>query len=1323
MAESLLLPWVQGLVGKAADALVQRVTSMWGVDTYRRKLERQLVYVRSLLADAEEKAEAKTEAGRAVKAWMKKLKAAGYEADDVLDDFRYEALHREAQAGESTARKVLYFSRDRLVFHHKASRDLKDILDKIDELLAEMNTFGLLQRAEAPQVLYRQTYSAMDESMEIFGRDDDKEVVVNKLLNQQNQHYYVQVLPIIGMGGLGKTTLAKMVYNDPRVQNHFDLKMWYCVSDNFEATAIVRSVIKLATDGRCDLANNIELLRRKLQEVIGQKRFLLVLDDVWNEEQSKWEDDLKPLLCSSNGGSGSMIVVTSRSQQVASIMGTLAPHELKCLGEDDSWTLFSNKAFSNGLQDQPEFFTVGRRIVNKCKGLPLALKAMGGLMSSKPRVQQWEDIAKRNLGGAKDEVLSILKLSYRNLSSEMKQCFAFCAVFPKDYVIEKDMLTQLWLANGFFHEEGARKNLLAQKAEFVFNELVWRSFLEDVKERQVFYSGRYKTVGFKMHDLVHDLAKDVTDECAFATELIQNKTSIKDVYHMQISRDESNETSGLLKGTSPLRTLLTQSKHNDLKELKLMSLRALCCKDPFIIDSQLINVAHLRYLDLSLSDIVGLPDSLCMLYNLQSLRLNNCARLQYLPEGMTVLRNLEHLYLLGCESLKRMPPKLSLLHNLRTLTTFIVDTEDDCGIEELKDLRQLEDRLELYNLCKVKTGSESNIHDKQNLSELLLHWGRKLSYDPASEEVSNAEQVLESLAPHGELKVLELHQYVGSEISQWMRDPRMFRCLKKLRISWCKRCKELPMVWLSSSLEELFLSSMDSMTTLCKNVDAEDAGYNNHMQIFPKLNKMELWHLPELERWAENSAGEPSRSVVFPLLKVLRIDGCPKLTSLPECPSLTRLYCRTSWSISVAPSSLRSVAPVTVSMPLGLWPSLVHLEVGVLSDVVIPLQNQQGQSQRPLDTLRSLKIYHDDGFVSIFNQSTLQLGLKDCFPFLERLEFDSCSNIVCWPVEELRCLPCLRSLYFLGCNKLEGNGSSYEEILPLPQLETLQIASCDSLLEIPMLPPSLEEMGIRMCGSLLALPSNLGSLVKLRNLYLFRCDGLKALPNGTDGLTSLEQLTISECPGIEKFPHVLLQRLPALKYLHIEGCPDLQRRCREGGEYFDSVSPIPRKTILSVESELQKPTGVQSTVCFLNPYSNMRLLEIPKLPASLEEMKISYRISLVALPSNLGNLAKLRMLGMWGCDRLRELPDGMDGLTSLERLAISGCSGIEKFPQGLLRWLSALKYLCIHGCPDLQRRCRNSGDYFDLVSSIPDKFIPATESKKNKFVKKLLPFY
>ncbi|CAL5004922.1 unnamed protein product [Urochloa decumbens] len=853
MAGSLLLPWVEGLVGKAADALVQRVTSMWGADGDRHKLERQLEYVRSLLADAEEKAEAKTEAGRAVKAWMKKLKAAAYEADDVLDDFQYEALRRDAQSGESTSRKALYFSRDRIVFHHKASRDLKNVLDKIDELVAEMNTFGLLERAEAPQILYQQTHSSLDESLDIFGRDDDKEVVVKLLLDQQHQR-------------------------------------------NVQATAVVRSVIELATNGRCDLPENIELLGGKLQETIGRKRFLLVLDDVWNEERHKWEDDLKPLLCSSNGGSGSMILVTSRSRQVAAIMGTLEPHELTCLSEDDSWKLFAKKAFSKGVQEQPELVIIGKHIVNRCKGLPLALKSMGGLMSSKPRVQQWEDIAKSNL-------------------------------------------------------------------------------------------------------------------------------------------------------------------------------------------------------------------------------------------GMAALRNLEHLYLLRCESLERMPPKLSLLHNLRTLTTFIVDTKDGRGIEELKDQRQLGNRLELYNLGKVKTGSKVNIHEKRNLSELLLHWGCNLSFNLASEDVSNAEQVLESLAPHGELQILEIKSYRGPTISQWMRDPGMFKCIKKLRISTCPRCMELPIVWFSSTLEELILSDMNSLTTLCNNVDIEGAGFNSRLQIFPRLNIMELWSLPELERWAENTAGGPIMSVMFPLLKKLTILDCPKLARLPECPVLTLLCC-TSWSKVFGRVSMPVAAPV--SMPLGFCPSLVHLEVGVLADVVMPLENQQNHSQRPLDTLRSLKIQHDDGFTSIFKQSEFQLRLEDCFPILERLEFESCYSIVHWPVEELRCLPSLRSLYLLRCSKLEGKGSSSEETLPLPQLEKLQIASCDSLLEIPMLPTSLEEMGIELCGSLMALPSNLGNLANLRGLQLIHCDGLKVLPDGIDGLSSLEKLRI--------------------------------------------------------KAELMKPVDAQCTVCFSNPYSQLSSL-------------------------------------------------------------------------------------------------------------------------------------
>ncbi|CAL5000085.1 unnamed protein product [Urochloa decumbens] len=967
MAESLLLPVVRGVVSKAADALVQSVTRMWGVDDDRSKLERHLVYVQSLLADAE----LKSDTDHAVRAWMKALKAVAYQADDILDNFQYEALRHKALSGQSLASKVLsnFTSKNRLIFRHKASRELKKVLEKIDVLVSEMKKFDLVVRAEAlTQGLPRQTHSALDDSMEIFGRDDDKEVVVKLLLEKQDERG-VQVLPIIGMGGVGKTTLAKMVYNNHRIQKHFELKMWHCVSENFEAIPL---------------------------EAVGRKRFLLILDDVWNEDQHKWEDDLKPLLCSSIGGSGSMIVVTSRSRHVASIMGTLPSHELVCLSEDDSWKLFSKKAFSKGNQEQAELVRIGRRICNKCKGLPLALKTMGGLMSSKQQIQQWEAIADCNISDTnrgKDEVLPILKLSYKHLSPEMKQCFALCAVFPKDYEMEKDMLIQLWMANGYIHEEGTMD--LAQKGEFVYKELVWRSFLQDV----ILLS----TTHYFIYDEV--------------------------------------------------------SKHEQ-----------------------------------------------------------NC--------------------------LKRMPPKLSLLHNLRTLTTFVVGTEDGCGIEELEGLQQLGNRLELYNLKKVKSGSKANLHQKQNLKELLLFWGR--TYGEPKEkatidEANNQEQVLESLVPHGELKILEVHGYGGLTISQWMRNPRMFQCLRELIMIHCPRCKDLPIVCLSSSLEHLSLCHMESLTTLCNNIDMEAEACSTSQQIFPMLKRMELVDLPELEI---------DSSVIFPQLEKLLIRNCDKLRNLPEIPVLTDLEL----------SCFNTNDSLSMCMPLGCLSSLVRLQIqGMLVDVVMPSDGQQSQSQGPLDTLRYLWLEDDDSFISIFNRSTWELGLLDCLVLVEELVITACSNIIRWPVEELRCFPRLRTLRIVSCYKLEGNGSSSEEeeILPLPQLERLDIYNCGRLLQIPKLPASLVEIGILSNRSLVALPSNLGDLDKLRSLSVGTCDALKALPDGMDGLTSLEQLRIMECPGIEKFPQGLLQQLPALKRLCIKGCPDLQSRCREGGEYFDLVASIP----------------------------------------------------------------------------------------------------------------------------------------------------------------------
>lgn len=1163
MAEALLLGVVRGVANKAADALVQTVTGMCGVEADRRKLERQLLAVQCKLADAE----AKSKTNQYVKRWMRDLRTVAYQADDVLDDLLYEALRRQIQIGDSKTRKVLshFTSHSPLAFRHAMSRKLSTVLEKISELVEEMNKFGLESHAAAPRVLCPQTHSGLDMDTEPVGREDDKGVVVRLLLEQEDQQK-VQVLPIFGMGGLGKTTLAKMVYNNSKIQQHFQLRMWHCVSGsgNFEATALVKSIIELATKEICDLPHTIELLRGRLHQVIGWKRFLLVVDDVCGEVQQVWEDSLKPLLCAV-AGPGSVILVTTRSQRIATMMCTLRPHELTCLSEEHSWELFSGKAFSKDVHPQEELVTIGEHIVNKCKGLPLALKTMGGLMSSKRRVREWEAIAESNIGDndrGKGEIISILKLSYEHLSSEMKQCFAFCAVFPKGFEMEKSMLIQLWMANGFVQQEQEGMMDLEQRGEFIFNELVWRSFLQDVKTKPFDHSAsRHGLIGCGMHDLMHDLAKDVTD-----------------VGHRKVSPDELELSSGLLKDIDSLRTLLLPpSAQKDLHKLKPMLLRALSCGSPDFIHNQHTNSKHLRYLDLSHSEIDKLPNSICMLYNLQTLRLNQCRRLQYLPKGMRTMRNLKHLYLFECDKLERMPPNIGLLSSLRTLTTFVVDIRDGYGIQELKDLKHLGHRLELYNLMKIESGADAkqaNIYQKKNLSELSLCWGRR-KYNGTQDDTGNMEEVLEALAPHNELVVLEVHGYGGTKFSPWMINSQMCQSLKKLIIFNCPRCNDLPISHLLVSLEYLSVGGMDSLTTLCKISESEVEECSTFLQFFPKLKTIFLEDLPQLEMWAEISAWEIQSLVIFPQLEELTIHDCRKVSSVPNSPNLKNLRITECCSLPIgALAHLTTLSELSydgkgccsAGIPLGSWPSLVKLSVSSLAYMaMMPLEEHQ--VHMPLKTLRSIWLSGPNCFETASISSKLHLGPWGCFAFVQELCISECHELVHWPVDEFRNLIRLRFLSISFCANLEGKDSSSEKILPLPQLEMLSIYNCSSLPAIPMMPGSLEKLLIAECTSLVSLPSNLGNLDKLSVLQIRGCSGLKDLP---DDLTCLQQLTIERCTGVDNIPQGLLQRLPALESLEIVGCGDLQRYLVEGGEYFNLISSIPSKNISAPEKKSNK---------------------------------------------------------------------------------------------------------------------------------------------------------
>ncbi|XXG46064.1 hypothetical protein AAC387_Pa02g0996 [Persea americana] len=216
------------------------------------------------------------------------------------------------------------------------------------------------------------------------------------------------------MGGLGKTTLAKLVYNDERVMSYFDQRMWVFVSEKFDCAEIMRAIIE-SDQGRCGV-EHMESLQSRLRKALSGKRYLLVLDDVWNENQEAWLQ-LKSLL--KVGKKGSKIIVTTRSNIVANLMGTLPTHHLKGLPEEDCWSLFKQRAFPNRDDETyPDLVRIGKEIVKKCKGVPLVAKVLGGLLHYKRSEREWLSIRNNEIWELKeDQIMPTLRLSYNHLPS------------------------------------------------------------------------------------------------------------------------------------------------------------------------------------------------------------------------------------------------------------------------------------------------------------------------------------------------------------------------------------------------------------------------------------------------------------------------------------------------------------------------------------------------------------------------------------------------------------------------------------------------------------------------------------------------------------------------------------------------------------------------------------------------------------------------------------------------------------------------------------------------------------------------------------------
>ncbi|KAE8813139.1 hypothetical protein D1007_09920 [Hordeum vulgare] len=439
---------------KASSYLLDKYKVIEGMEEQHKILKRKLPAILDVITDTEQAAAHREGA----KAWLEEVKTVTYEANEIFYEFNYEALRRQAKKNGHYSKLGfdavrLFPTHNRFAFRDKMGKKLCRIVNAIEVLVAEMNAFGFKYQQQAPASLqWRQTDHFIFDPKTIISRSrdqDTKNIVATLLGHGSNES--LMVVPIVGVGGLGKTTLAQLIYNKPEVQKHFELLIWVCVSDNFDVDSLANTIVQAATPDRstAEPTSKKRPLDR-LQDALSGRRYLLVLDDVWNREYDKWEKLKGPL---THDAKGCVVLTTTRDEGVAKIMGTVKPYNLAALKDNLIREIIETRAFSLQKKEERLINMVGE-IVNRCRGSPLAATALGSVLCTKTSEEEWKDISHRsNIFTEESGILPILKLSYNDLSLQMKQCFAFCAVFPKDYEIDVDKLIQLWIAHGFIQDQ------------------------------------------------------------------------------------------------------------------------------------------------------------------------------------------------------------------------------------------------------------------------------------------------------------------------------------------------------------------------------------------------------------------------------------------------------------------------------------------------------------------------------------------------------------------------------------------------------------------------------------------------------------------------------------------------------------------------------------------------------------------------------------------------------------------------------------------------------------------------------------------------------
>ncbi|KAG6524399.1 hypothetical protein ZIOFF_014308 [Zingiber officinale] len=654
MAVKLVEFSLQSMVGKLEKMLEEEAVLLAGVEDDARCIVEELRSITSFLMAMSKRRNLDDQ----LQNWVREVRELAYDAEDSIDEF--DCRLRSTPYNERGFKDFfnnLFNSIKLLKPRHDIALELKKLKVQVEEIRKRHVRYSHPNEATTSLDM-ADRYSDLRiighfvEKSQLVGINQSRDLIIRWVTDEKCPE--LTTISLVGFGGLGKTTLAKTVYDDPIiVGGHFQPRAWIAVSQNYNIKELLKNIIrKISIDekqirdvsGCQDTRLNTEQLLNMMDELqlvqtirdhLHEKKYLLVFDDVWSTEA--WES-LSIALPS--GKEGSRVIVTTRIEDVAntSCSGNRQfIFKVSPLSPELSWDLFCRKVFdAPDYSCPPKLKNVGREILQKCDGLPLAILTIGGLLASKRhnKLEEWKNFRNHfrseiQTNKKLSKIDQILGLSYNDLPYDLKPCFLFLGIFPEDYEIGRKRLMRRWVAEGIVSGVGG---FPAEKvAERCFNELVSRSLVQPSE-----FNDNGKVKSCRVHDMMLQVIISISNKVNFAVLLNEHTTNLPQ--HQKIRRlSWQGGSSGL-------------STNTDLSHLRSFTAFGSDGRDVPVPLKDYRKQRLLRAIDLegsfNLSDRLH-PNSFSKLFLLKYLSLRNNIRLRRLPDSIGDLQNLQCLDIRG----------------------------------------------------------------------------------------------------------------------------------------------------------------------------------------------------------------------------------------------------------------------------------------------------------------------------------------------------------------------------------------------------------------------------------------------------------------------------------------------------------------------------------------------------------------------------------------------------------------------------------------------------------------------------------------------------